>query len=369
MDLSQSHTPSRMIWVDVMKLFLILEVVLIHSNISVLLQESSLESSGLFALDFVKYLSQGLSSVAVPLFFILSGFLFFKGVRTFTWQIYVTKMRRRVVTMLVPYLIWCMFGGVLFLAKVFWLGYDGYDIIVNGHVNWLKWLAGFWSLLGASMPVPFAFAFWFLRNLIAFVILSPLANFVGRNIYAFVIFIVLYIFKSDIIYLETFGFEWFVSGVALTMLNYDSWISKRISYRVIVGTGIIWSICAYIPMLISYEPLINIIEILKVLSAGIFIWQISLRFVNLARRSTWFRNLVKATFWIYAVHQFFCLLIGRFWIATIGPRAFMGVMMCYMMDFVTLLSISLLSWVVMRRFSPRLVDVLTGGRASASAPR
>jgi len=51
-------------------------------------------------------ISMTLAHIAVPTFFVISGFLFFKGLERWNWDIYKGKMRKRIYTLLIPYLIW-----------------------------------------------------------------------------------------------------------------------------------------------------------------------------------------------------------------------------------------------------------------------
>src|SRR4051812_4625301 len=54
-------------------------------------------------------ISQGFTRIAVPLFFMLSGFLFFlniKGTRNEFWN----KIKKRGRTLLIPFLFWSLFG-------------------------------------------------------------------------------------------------------------------------------------------------------------------------------------------------------------------------------------------------------------------
>lgn len=54
---------------------------------------------------FRTLVSDVLPAIAVPLFFVISGFLFFQGLEQWDWEKWKGKMRRRVKTLLIPYLI------------------------------------------------------------------------------------------------------------------------------------------------------------------------------------------------------------------------------------------------------------------------
>lgn len=58
--------------------------------------------------------------VAVPVFFIISGYFFFYNIKEFNSGVYVTKLKKRGRTLLIPYLLWNLLpvfmivGGNLF---------------------------------------------------------------------------------------------------------------------------------------------------------------------------------------------------------------------------------------------------------------
>ena len=71
-----------------------------------------------FALDklnhFIQYLiSQEICRISVPLFFIISGYLFFVNPRpSANW--FLNKWRRRISSLVMPYLLWSFIGMVSF---------------------------------------------------------------------------------------------------------------------------------------------------------------------------------------------------------------------------------------------------------------
>ncbi len=70
-------------------------------------------SSGLgFTQNFI---SQGITRVASPLFFLISGYLFFSNLRESS-KSYFAKVNVRVHTLLVPYLFWSLWGIVFFFV-------------------------------------------------------------------------------------------------------------------------------------------------------------------------------------------------------------------------------------------------------------
>ena len=106
---------------------------------------------------------------SVPLFYAISGFLFFNGVNH--WKNCLPKMKKRIKTLVVPYLI----GNIIFV-----LWYVGLAIIpgcskyVNSDMLGCLSITKPFSTFFYLFVKPAAFQLWFLRDLIVFIAFSPL---------------------------------------------------------------------------------------------------------------------------------------------------------------------------------------------------
>lgn len=106
----------------------------------------SLIGSGWDSYEVLKIVvSQTLVKVAMPTFFVMSGYLFFANVEKFNKEIYQQKLWRRIKTLLIPYIIW----NLLMAAKLKMFS-----------------LSIFWT--PANMPL------WFLRDLMIVSLLTPI---------------------------------------------------------------------------------------------------------------------------------------------------------------------------------------------------
>ena len=106
-------------------------------------------------------ISQTLVKVAMPTFFVMSGYLFFANVEKFNKEIYSQKIRRRIKTLLIPYIIWNLLMAVK--LKTF-----------NLSIFWEP----------ANMPL------WFLRDLMIVSLLSPII-YIGVRKLGYWIFVLL----------------------------------------------------------------------------------------------------------------------------------------------------------------------------------
>ena len=116
-------------------------------------------------------LSLWLGETGVPAFFFISGYLFFLSRKS-----YAEKLKTRLHTLLLPYLLWNMLLLALYLAA-YALGHPqdiyGRNMADYGFTDYLRlfWDRGHFDL---GNFVPLLCPLWYIRNLLIMAILSPL---------------------------------------------------------------------------------------------------------------------------------------------------------------------------------------------------
>jgi surface polysaccharide O-acyltransferase-like enzyme len=124
--------------------------------------------------------SQSLARVVVPLFYVISGYLFFNGFSG-TFEGYVGKLKKRISSLLVPFVLWNIGLLVLLIilqnshaTRMFFnparkpiLNYDFFDYIS--------------ALIGINRN-PVVYQMWFIRNLMIMIALSPLIYYLACNL-------------------------------------------------------------------------------------------------------------------------------------------------------------------------------------------
>lgn len=163
-------------------------VVIIHTDTSLLY---SMPHEGLSSVLF--YILRTVIRVAVPMFFIFSGYWFFRKPDTFTFDAYRTKIRKRVRTLLIPYLFWNFFAWALQLAVV----------VMQGHADWIpsdvfhpkKLIDVFIGYGEGYQGMPKAYQLWFLRDLMIVCLLSPLLHMLlrGKRPWVLLVFAAIYL--------------------------------------------------------------------------------------------------------------------------------------------------------------------------------
>lgn len=145
-------------------------VVLIHSEINEVTDYSDGLGGVISAPDvytlygFVRYyLCDVVGRVAVPLFFLISGFLFFRWTDEFSYDIYIKKIRSRFRTLLVPFFLW----NLLYILAFFVLSRVSNDaaLIIYRNNDVIAIIQKLWV-------DPPCFPFWFLRDLMVMCLLT-----------------------------------------------------------------------------------------------------------------------------------------------------------------------------------------------------
>ena len=125
-------------------------------------------------------LVDGVATIAVPFFFLCSGYFLAKHLDT--WPSWWSALRKRIRTLIVPYFIWSWLFAILIIAVAFSIDFclgqhlgttpftDGQGV---GLSRILK-LAGLWK-------TPPLYQLWYIRCLFAFVALSPLIVFMLKK--------------------------------------------------------------------------------------------------------------------------------------------------------------------------------------------
>lgn len=117
----------------------------------------------------------------------MSGYLFFRDINgQWDWDRYRAKLKRRLFTLIIPFLVWNLLA---YLADLVWFGAKG--LLINDYSTVVKYindfsLSVFWNIkpiglhtvnwLGWPTPTagPMDLPLWYLRDLIVLVLFSPL---------------------------------------------------------------------------------------------------------------------------------------------------------------------------------------------------
>lgn len=147
-------------------------VILIHTdNTSIYTSLSDGSFLSAFVNGFEWLISKNLASIAVPSFFMVSGVLFY---RDFTISKYPKKLKSRFFSLIIPFLLWNLFRFFLFYC----LGKTG---ITEELFRAPRLLFTKENFIGGLFFYKYNLGFWFMYQLILFVLLAPIIRLLTKN--------------------------------------------------------------------------------------------------------------------------------------------------------------------------------------------
>ena len=328
-------------------------VLYIHSNFHY-------EDAGEVGMMLNSYLQQVISGMigglAVPMFFAISGFLFFRGTEESIKTVY-QKLRRRVRTLVIPFILAAMFLPSVFLI----LKLSGLlDFMFNKSIQYLSdpWWMLLCRIFVFNLPdnVPFAVQLWFLRDLIVVMCFTPLLWRLKRMKFGWEILMLLLFVLSlfDFKYLPIKAFFWFCFGARfLPKLEYGSWATIGLLLYTIVSL-----------LEIAFpNDVWNYFEIPMIALGVLSTWAIYDRLVPESFSLTSHKKLdciCQGTFYIYLYQLPLLLIVGKL-IMLVHPSSWTCALAYLFSPWITIASLVVIA-LMLQKFFPRFYSVLVGGR-------
>lgn len=338
--------------------FLIVLIVYIHASDASLKTYASEAALGHQAYNsFIQYfIANGIARIAVPLFFLISSFLFFLN---FNLNGYSKKIESRLKTLLIPYLFWntfclllCLLIQQLTTSKGFFTGTE----IANYSV---------YKVLDLIIVHPILYPLWFIRDLFLLVLISPLILFLAKIFkqYLLLFFVAAWVLNINL-FIPNEAFLFFVSGLFLAQYH-RQWVEYK-SPRGAVLLTLLWVIMLLAEthlVLSSYENsiLINILHKVGILIGIISVWRLfDFFFQKNKGDSEKYMSTSLATFFIYVFHEPLLTLLKVFAIRLASHREPV-LLASYLVIPIITVAICLIIAKSLRIF-PRFYHLITGNR-------
>lgn len=353
---------------DYLRFPLIIGVIFIH-NFSTTTTVGNVEYGTETNLSTYFYISnlfsQILARVAVPLFFFMSGYLFFYKVGNFNNSVYLYKLKKRFKSLLIPYLFWNTSFLLIYyicthipMISTFFKGVEyNLETILNS----------FWAQMDkeGKMTYPLAYQFWFIRDLIVCVIISPLLYwFVTKpRFWGLILLGIAWLCNFNIPYIGIRGF----STTALFFFSFGAWfsINKKNIINVLYDFKIAFILY---PIFVIFDlltidnlihPYIHNIGIL----IGIVFWILSAAYLIENKRVKPIPFLSSASFFIFAIHDPWLLSqIRKILYSVIQPQSDLSICILYFVNVFLVTIIALGIYFILKKLAPSFTALITGGR-------
>lgn len=146
------------------------------------------------------YLCRTVTGFAVPMFFVLSGYLYFAATPSPSLADYRRKWRRRVQTLLLPYLVWNLIAWALYALRDVAAGSE-LQIPFTLQIFWGCKEVGAATVSGPGWPVeastgPVLMPLWFVRDLLVINVLAPVIRWLLRPLHGALLVVLALLFYS-----------------------------------------------------------------------------------------------------------------------------------------------------------------------------
>jgi surface polysaccharide O-acyltransferase-like enzyme len=319
---------------DLVRIIGMILVMLIHSPGD----ENMKSAPGIF---FLRYF---IASGAVPVFFMLSGYLGARKIDSASVSI-MQYLREKCRTLISPFLFW----NTTVLLLVFSAKYMGLDSSFRGAGQYFDVNLTFSSIATALLGIgrlPIVYQFWFLRDLIVVVILV----FILRRYVPGIPLLPWLVFFIPLPIASSLGY-YLIGHQLHSILPTTQFPSCRSSTLycacwLLMGAGVISGIVA-----IPYP--------FQQIGSAAFIFMLAI-IVSTASFATRLSALGSSVFFVYATHEPLQTIIGKLWQAHQFPA--FGSPFCFLIIPAIVFPSCLFACWIMRRMFPRFMLFATGGR-------
>lgn len=326
----------------------------------------------------VNFFSEVLARIAVPLFYMFSGFLFFNK-KDFTREIYGQKLKSRARTLLVPFILW-NFIAVLWQLKCLLPGLSSFYRPVEVHLSVMRIINTFLFNTGnsgiitgppldvaSSGSYPIDVPLWYLRDLMVVIIISPLIHWMIKKASFWsvallgIFWLTLALFLPKGCYIDMLATAVFFFSLGATFsINKMDFISLFKKFRWAPACYLVIALIDTLTKGLDYNIFIHRTGILIGMIAMVNVVAYLLQNDKIKVNPT----LAGSSFFIFASHY---LLIGDF-----GKFAFvmlhvpennpLAMLTLYFLVPIVVTAICLALYVALKRIAPKLCSLLTGGR-------
>lgn len=306
----------------------------------------------------IEICSQGIGRLAVPIFFFISGYLFFYKIACLDMKTYQHKLTRRIKSLLIPYFIWNLIILVIYILLFQCYGIELKKFVEHLDLNTIiKAFVGFKQATGAF---PIVYQMWFIRDLISVIIISPIIFFLIKRL--------------KILYIGFVGILW-ILGLEIPLIC---------DYCLSMSSIFYFSFGAYFSIF-GYQVMRNIYR-LKFIGYSYPI----LLFLDLSTKSIVIHNIAilcgmilvfliggyllesgkirpnpflsSSSFFVFAIHDPLLLSGIRKIIVMVLPNYSFLIVVGYFVTIALTVVISLCIYYIMKKHMPKTMALLTGGR-------
>jgi peptidoglycan/LPS O-acetylase OafA/YrhL len=304
-------------------------------------------------------ISQGFARLAVPIFFLMSGYLFFLNFEP-SIRSFLNKIKTRFRTLLVPFLFW-NFLTLLVMAAAQYLPVTQ-RFLSGKHIPIASF--GPFQLFNAIFGLtdsPISFQFWFIRDLMVLVLISPLIYLANRivSIPMLSIAVIGWLVGKWPVYIPSSdAFLFFTLGGYLAISQRSIFCMDRLGRTLLFPYLISVIITAAMPSK-AFTPILHQVGILM----GIVVLLYATSKVSAKGKvSALLLKLGPASFFLFAIHEPLQTVLKKASYHILAPTSSAMILFLYFTIPLVIILIALALYRCLSVALPRLTSSLTGGR-------
>lgn len=330
--------------------------------------------------DVMLFIEAFIRGVSVPVFFFISGYVFFYGIDDFTKNRYIKKLRNRITTLLIPYLIWNSMEIVVGLLKCFYgdnNGFATYKTILNLTLENL--LSCFWAynrqlFVAISNTTteatnvlniyPINTPLWFVRDLMIVVLLSPLLYYLIRRLQFYFILVLSVIWLFPNLRFGSYGFSeaflFFTLGAYLCINKKDIIFQQKAFKLLSILVYPISSILYFYAVKNGYHEWTFGLKTISVFGFLFFAYNLSKWLLEHGVKHSSF--LSSACFFIYISHVLITERVTKLMYMLLRPNGEYSYVFVYILSVCVTVGSLLIFYGLMKRYIPSVLSFVTGRR-------
>jgi surface polysaccharide O-acyltransferase-like enzyme len=343
-----------------LSLVAIILVVFIHSyNAEIKFATGTLMGGTSHSVLFVEnFLSKGIARIAVPLFYLISGFLFYVSF-DFSLKGVIHKYKKRIKVLVIPYLFWSLYGVLLFFLL------QSIPQSKNFFTRELIKDYSFSQFLDTLLLDPITYQLWFIRDLIMLVVFSPLIGFLtksSKGMWIFFLVVLWYVAPKTFELFSNESLLFFTVGGYLAFEKSQPLLNESISkYSLYFLTAwlVTVSLTTYLLTFDRGGPVLNFLNNTGIVIGLLAVWSL----YDLVDRNQIIKYsaLFAYSFMIYVFHEplLTILVKGMFFM---WGKTDTSALLIYLFAPLFTIAICVVLRYLWIRIAPRFYDFATGGR-------
>lgn len=311
---------------------------------------------------FAFFFKESITRFAVPMFFMLSGMVFFKD---YDNNKYINKIKSRLFTIVIPYLLW----------NTIWMIYDiicSYAYPFKNFVGREPFALDFINILKGVFFYECNAPFWYIFDLIIFSLAAPLINFIIRNKYigiaSVVVLTILATFGIGIpesVFFTQTSIIYYLIGAIIGKHFFD--FASRKSKKSVARFSLVFLI-AYIILKNIFAtrtyPLETLLKVVFYTLSAFALWNLTDMFIHKVKP----KKIYCRSFAIYATHINISAVISKLLFLCLPKNNWMAIPNFIITFILTLILINLIC-IFLEKFMPRVYSILMGSRLRKSNTR